>query len=325
LNCSIIIVAYYGDPWLSACLSTLADVTTPGTHLLLVNNKGNTLIEQLDLSHFDAEVVRADVPLGFSAANNLALLRARRLEEAIIFLNQDTLSPEDWLSPCLGCLRQHPDVAAVTPLTRTYDGADWDPYFLECASLSAGLDRALTDATPLDAFYEVPSVPAAALAVRASALREVGPFDPVFGRYYEDYDLCRRLRRAGYRVGVCTGGSVRHYSGSASRSPDAERRRARWITRNRVIHGQREVARGRVRTLLRHGLLTFPRGLARGLLRRPAAKPPGAYLAAHWDLLRLLPRLASERRDAAAWQHYLEDIGWPPPALSKQQGEAAAA
>mgnify|MGYP003464702231 CR=1 FL=1 len=114
-------------------------------------------------------------------------------------------------------------------------------------------------------------------------------------------------------------------SGSATNTVAAGRRRARWVTRNRVIIRQREAAGRRPLSLLRYLLSTFPRGLARSLLGRGGAKPARPYLAAHWDLLKLAPRLLSARRDAAAWQRYLHDIGWPPPTPAQADGQGRAA
>jgi GT2 family glycosyltransferase len=299
-------------------MSSLAEVAAPQTHLLLVDNAGNTLIDDLDISAFDGEIIRASQPLGFAEANNLALVRACRLESAVVFLNQDTLSRENWINSCLRCLDDHPEVAAVTPLTRNYDGTDWDPYFLECAHRSSGFARALDAGDRFDSFYSVPTIPAAAMVVRSLALAQVGPFDPVYGSYYEDYDLCHRFRKAGWKVGISTGGTVCHYSGSATWDEAAERRRARWVTRNRVIIDQRTRGSRRLTGVLKHAGITFPRGLVRSLLRRPGAKAVGPYLAAHWDLLKLSPRLLSERRDQAIWGLYLRQLGWPPGSLLAQ-------
>jgi hypothetical protein len=35
-------------------------------------------------------------------------------------------------------------------------------------------------------------------------------------------------------------------------------------------------------------------------------------LLAHWDLLRLFPRLVSREYDSQCWNNYLREIGWPP-------------
>jgi GT2 family glycosyltransferase len=182
---------------------------------------------------------------------------------------------------------------------------------MECARKSDAFARDLDAGDTLQVFYETPVIPAAAMVVRRNVLERIGPFDPIFGSYYEDYDLCHRIRSAGFKVGVCTTGVIAHFSGSATTTPAAEKRRARWVTRNRVIFAQR-VARGsRLASLTKHFLTTFPRGLLRSMLKRPKAKPVLPYLQAHWDLVKLSHRLVSEPYDQWCWNNYLVEIGWP--------------
>ncbi|MFO1092543.1 MAG: glycosyltransferase family 2 protein [Planctomycetaceae bacterium] len=159
-------------------------------------------------------------------------------------------------------------------------------------------------------FYDVPQVSAAALVVRTSALEQAGPFDPIFGSYYEDYDLCRRLRAAGYRVGICSRGVVYHYNGSSTTTAAAQSKRMRQIIRNRAIHRIRSSSHGRVRTVLNQFIRVLPWNAARGLARTPSSQPVGVQLAAHYDLMRILDRLVFEDRDRQAWREYLLSIGW---------------
>lgn len=277
---------------------------------MLVDNFGNSVISDLDLDAFQHQVLKTPRPMGFAEANNFALIHADELGKYIIFLNQDTRSDGCWVDPCIDFLENHPSTGALTPLTVNHDDSGYEPYFLECARKSPAFAQDQDAGGALGTFYETPVIPAAAMVVRRAVLEEVGPFDPIYGSYYEDYDLCQRIRRAGYNVGICSGGTIQHYSGSATTTVEAERRRARWVTRNRVILKQREGGHG-PGGLLAHFLFTFPRGLARSLLRRAGAKPLRPYLAAHWDLLRLAPRLVSKRCDETLWRRYLTEIGWP--------------
>lgn len=292
-----------------ACINSAIHMAKSVSHLMIVDNSGNKLLSQLDLSSFLFDIIKTEEPLGFAEANNFALVNAHELGEFVVFLNQDTKTRDDWLDACIQCLQADPGIAAVTPMTKTYDWQGWDPYFLECARKSPAFGTAFDAGEDLASFYETPVIPAAAMVVRRSVLQEVGPFDPIYGSYYEDYDLCNRIRNAGYQVGVCTAGAVAHFSGSATTNPEAERRRARWVTRNRMIFNQR-VSKHRWRSLLRHFLLVFPRGLLRSIFRRPSSKPLLPYLRAHGDLILLLPRLVSETGDRRCWEHYLDELGW---------------
>jgi GT2 family glycosyltransferase len=317
---SVLLVAYRGDRWLPRCLQSLPAAAAGRLHLVLVDNGGNAL-DELDLDPFDAEILRTPAPLGFAEANNFALVNASRLEDVVLFLNQDTISPAGWIDACLEALSAAPGLGAVSPLLRSYADDRWDQGYRHSL---AGVP--CEDVPALGPVFETRRVPAAAMLVRGHVLARTGPFDPLFGSYYEDFDLCGRIRREGYSVGFVTGARVRHYSCSTTRDAVGRRWRARQIFRNRVIHRVREAGPSRWKALARHAAIQIPRRFARGWLREPHQfhLEPGVTLGAAMDLLRLAPRLASESRDRAHWREYLERIDWPPVSLRARADEEPA-
>jgi GT2 family glycosyltransferase len=62
----------------------------------------------------------------------------------------------------------------------------------------------------------------AAMLVRASAYESIGGFDEDFFLYFEEADLCFRLREAGWKIGWVSDASVLHLGGSST--PDARYR-----------------------------------------------------------------------------------------------------
>lgn len=313
----IIIVAYHSDRWLNACVQSLCARTPPDlVDILIADNGGNhQLTEAINVAEPTISVVTTPGLLSFADANNYALANGGLDAEYVCFLNQDTITREDWLGACTRLLGIDSGIGAVIPLIENYDGTAWDEAFVTCARPAPALyERVQTGATArfddLPEFIEVPEVTAAAMVVRTEALQKAGPFDPIFGSYYEDYDLCRRIAQAGYKVGVCTRGRVGHFGGSVTTDRKAYLRRAKWIARNRVIYSARWKWNNRPLGLLRYMLVEFPWNLARSLFGRSRV-PFSAFLAAHKDLIPLLPRLVSATRDRGAWRRYLKELGWP--------------
>lgn len=308
MTVSIILVAYHGDDWLPGCIDTLRDAGADGLHLILLDNAGNSVIGQLDLGQFDAEVLKTPHPMGFADANNYALVNASRLEDIVLFLNQDTLSEPGWIDACLSALRSDKYIGAISPLITTYDGEGWDPSFMDC--LDATQQQDVRSDSIAERVIDVENAPAAALLVKRDVLAKTGPFDPIFGSYYEDYDLCRRIRTVGYRIGFAADARLAHYSGSTTTTEKKERARMRQIIRNRVIYRARDERRSRAVLLAHHFLVDTPRRIARGLMGTPSSQPPLVTLKATFDLVKLLPRLISAGHDRSVWYRYLEEIGW---------------
>jgi GT2 family glycosyltransferase len=307
---TILLVAYHGDSWLPGCLDTLAGASAETIHLVLVDNSGNTILDDLDLSAFDTEILSTPRPMGFAEANNFALMEASRLANTVLFLNQDTKSPPGWVDACTRVLETYPELGAVSPCIRTYEDDGWDPSFLVC--LSEEQEARLKANSVETEVIPTQNAPAPALLVRTDVLLETGPFDPVYGSYYEDYDLCRRIREQGRQIGFCRDARVRHFSGGSTTTEEQERRRMRQVIRNRVLYELREGDRPRWRAALDRFLRDFPHRLARGLAGTPSSQPPRVTLQAYGDLLRLGRRLASSSHDEAKWNEYLADLGWPP-------------
>ncbi|MGQ0633587.1 MAG: glycosyltransferase family 2 protein [Planctomycetaceae bacterium] len=321
---AVIIVAYHGARWIPWCLATLEQASRDRLRVIIVDNGGNDGCIPETAPQFDYSIVVSPRPMGFAEANNLALRRDLAAGfEAVCFLNQDTLSQPGWIDSCRECLSERAERGAMTPLLRSFDGHEWDPGFLDCARQSSQFDCDRPDARKLAKFYAVPRVTAAAMMVRASALRAVGPFDPIFGSYYEDYDLCRRLRCAGYEIGICGQATVRHYSGSCTTTAAAARRRMRQIVRNRTIDRIREAGDKRWPALLHYALWTLPRNVARSFLQTPSSQPLAVQLGANWDLLRDWRRLTSAACDRRAWVEYLKNIEWTAPCESNSNGTTA--
>ena len=74
------------------------------------------------------------------------------------------------------------------------------------------VERVPTSAT------DVESLAATALLVRREAFDAVGGFDPTYFLYGEDLDLCRRLRRAGWRLVALPVAWAGHANGASSAS-----------------------------------------------------------------------------------------------------------
>ena len=75
--------------------------------------------------------------------------------------------------------------------------------------------------------HDVEALAAIVLLARSDALEEVGGFDPGYFMYWEDLDLSKRLRRAGWRLQVTPDVWAVHIGGASQADP-FERERQWW-------------------------------------------------------------------------------------------------
>ena len=165
-------------------------------------------------------------PKGFGANHNAALKNSQA--NFFCILNPDIHLLDNPFPRLIEALNK-PSVALVAPRimdTRGHlqDSARRFPTLLDLLRKWRGLDDGrivVHDQEPVS----VPWVAGMFLLVRADAFLSIGGFDEKFFLYYEDVDLCARLRQAGWQIHLCPAVTVVH---DAQRSSHKNWRYARW-------------------------------------------------------------------------------------------------
>jgi N-acetylglucosaminyl-diphospho-decaprenol L-rhamnosyltransferase len=167
---------------------------------------------------------------GFAVANNQALVLAKG--EYVLFLNPDTILPEDSFSICLSFMASHPSAGAVG--LRMIDGGGrflkesrrgfptpWVA-FCKLAGLTALFPHSAFFAgyylgqLPSNEDHPSPILPGAYMFVRKQALEKTGGFDERFFLYAEDIDLSYRIEQAGYSNYYIAATTILHFKGEST-------------------------------------------------------------------------------------------------------------
>lgn len=155
---------------------------------------------------------------GFGANHNAAFRRST--SPVFVILNPDIRLEQDPF-PSLSARLRDEQVAAAGPLVRSPQGASEDsarkfPTLFSLVkkvfSPSAGPDYS-ADSGAVDVDW----IAGMCIAFRRDAFENVGGFDERYFLYYEDVDICRRLRSHGYKIVYDTTVSVVHEARRASR------------------------------------------------------------------------------------------------------------
>jgi N-acetylglucosaminyl-diphospho-decaprenol L-rhamnosyltransferase len=310
---AIIIVAYEGDAWIPSCMESLQTSTNINALVLLVDNKDNTDLKSEKLGTLTVNCFKTPHPMGFADANNFALMKVPLSVPYISFLNQDTISQKHWLEEGLECLRQNPQIGAVSPMLKNYQGTNWDHDFQNSLCNQPDFKEKWleeTTSTVATQHHIVDDIPATAMIIRTEIIKQTGPFDPFFGSYYEDYDLCMRIRKLNSQLAVCPLSKIFHYSGSISQSPEARKRRSRWVIRNRTIHKIRKSQGPRLILLWNFMILEAAIQITRSILKTPSSSPFRSVMMGYIDLIPVIPRLISKTLDLKKWNEFLKNICW---------------
>lgn len=167
---------------------------------------------------------------GYAKLVNAGLVKARG--EYILVLNADLILFGDSLRKMIDFMQSDAKIGMLGPQLLNFNGSVQDSYFRFYRPLTilyrrTFLGRTKSGKTDLERFLmkdynhnsvlDVDWLLGAALLVKASALKQVGPMDERFFLYFEDVDWCRRFHEAGWRVIYYPEAKIHHYHGRTSK------------------------------------------------------------------------------------------------------------
>jgi N-acetylglucosaminyl-diphospho-decaprenol L-rhamnosyltransferase len=214
------VVSHLQAQLVAGLLADLAMHCRDSVEVVLTINVGEPLPFDVRELGYPVDLVRNDAPRGFGANHNAAFRRCRG--QAFCVLNPDIRLAANPFPDLLEELERdrHTGVVApriVDPSGRTEDSARRFP------TLSSLAAKALGRASALD--YEIGTAPFSPdwiagmfMLFTCDAFRAVDGFDERYFLYYEDVDICARLRAADYSVRLVPAVSAVHNARRASRS-----------------------------------------------------------------------------------------------------------
>lgn len=232
LDVSIIIVSFNTCDLLRKCLQTVVREAGEVSYEIIVidNASKDGSVEMLEREFPEVQLIRSTVNLGFAAANNLGFAQARG--HYVVLLNSDAFLKPQALSRSVAYMRADPKIGVGGARLVGKEGS-WQPSarmfpsllndFLMMSGLAARypqsrffgrVDRTWTD-------HNQPAlvdwVPGAFSIIPRQVLEQVGYFDEDFFLYYEEVDLCKRIKAVGYNVWYWPDVEVVHLGGESSK------------------------------------------------------------------------------------------------------------
>lgn len=221
VDVSIIIVNYHTIDLIKDCINSIRNHTSGLTYEVIVVDNASEDISSLSCA--DIKTMQLEENLGFGGANNKGVEIAKG--EFLFLLNPDTILLNNAIKILHEAMNAIPDCgitggnlydAQLQPMHSYYYCTMSMRYVSKCLFKSAGK---LYDLKNQHNFGTSPRrvefITGADLMIRKSVFEEVGKFNPEIFMYYEDVDLCKRVRKRGLKCYSIPEAKIQHLEGQS--------------------------------------------------------------------------------------------------------------
>lgn len=234
MKLSVIIVNYNVKYFIEVCLHSVFKATEgiDAEVIVVDNNSKDDSCAMIRDKYPNVQLVANKENLGFSKANNQGVALATG--EYILFVNPDTVMPEDFLQKMIGYMDAHPEAGSIGPRLidgkgqYAPDGKKSFPSLSVAIFKTTGINKIFSKSTFFNKYYavhvgehetaEVDILSGCCMMVRHNLLKEIGgAFDEAYFMYCEDFDLCYRIQKAGFKNIYFPETTLIHYKGESTR------------------------------------------------------------------------------------------------------------
>jgi GT2 family glycosyltransferase len=222
-----IIVTWRSQDWIGRCISSIERANARHNYSVTVvdNASDDSTVAKVRERFPSVTVLANDSNRWLSPALNQGV--GVGSAEVLVLMNPDCeLMTDGWVDSVSAFMRSNPDVGLVGPRLLDEDGAVqftgradrtrlWalsQALYLPAfrTKLGFGRDWRWQPEWLRDSLRDVDVVSGACMVIRRDLLKALGGLDERFRLYYEEDDLCRRVRQEGARVVIWPGVEVMH-------------------------------------------------------------------------------------------------------------------
>lgn len=226
---SIIIVNFSSSDYIIQCLRSLGGRGDDIDIIVYDNGPTDDGLVEIHKEYPKVKIISPERDVSFAAANNAGAKQAAG--DILLFLNPDTKPSRVDIEKLVSFINSRERCGVVGPKLVDGDG------MLE---LSHGADPGILSEARTRLFHKLPGklvsilfrsdktqnvdwVSGAAMMIRRDVFESVGGFDESYPLYFEDADLCRRIRNAGRDIYYYPDSEIIHYRGRAGGVREAKK------------------------------------------------------------------------------------------------------
>ena len=190
-NITVVIASFHSSEKIIECLNSIDQ----NIKVIVIENSNDQNLKKKIVSDFkNVEVILSESNLGYGCANNLGLLKVKTNYALII--NPDVILKKNAITNFFITVKKIPNFGIIAPISKN------EKY----QNFNLKLDNQLK---------EVENVKGFAMFLNMKSIKEVGFFDTNFFIYFEEIDLCKRLRSKNIKIYIDPSIETNHLGGAS--------------------------------------------------------------------------------------------------------------
>lgn len=234
---SIIIVTWNSEEFIEKCLKSIFDTrgSTDLEVIVIDNASQDTTTKIIERFKPEVRLIYNQANLGYAKANNQGIEVSKG--DYILLLNPDVELKENCLKLMLDFLENHKDIDGSAPQLLNPDGSiqpscrefpDFSILLWEFSGLSflfpknRILGRWRMGYFDFQSSREVDQPMGSCLLLRRKVIQKIGVFDEQFPIFFNDVDLCYRIKKSGGKLYFLPEAKALHYKGGSTKKAKTE-------------------------------------------------------------------------------------------------------
>ena len=190
-NITVVIASFHSSEKILKCLNSIDQ----NIKVIVIENSNDQNLKKKIVSDYkNVEVILSESNLGYGCANNLGLLKVKTNYALII--NPDVILKKNAITNFFLTIQKVPNFGIIAPISKN------EKY----QNFNLKLDNQLK---------EVENVKGFAMFLNMKSIKEVGFFDTNFFIYFEEIDLCKRLRSKNIKIYIDPTIETNHLGGAS--------------------------------------------------------------------------------------------------------------
>lgn len=221
---SIIIVNYNGEKFLPGILNSLKKTKYPNYEIILVDNDSTDNSIKAAEKYKKIKLVK-NPNTGFAGGCNAGIRNCDPYSEYVIPLNYDMYVHPNWLSYLMETMQSDKKLAVVGYSRLLPESEKIETLGNVCTNINLAKFKKIGAGHDLKEYLDkgLIEVDFCAGLMKMSVLKKVGLFDEKTFAMYEEVDICRRIKEAGYKIVINPKSKVWHFGSQSIKKTSAFR------------------------------------------------------------------------------------------------------